>query len=1523
MNLLNSKILSYKDWANSQEQFVDPTHKKYLEYLNSWYDTNSRSNVLGDKISNKKQQYVQLVKDLMFLFNTDERNTFLSDVDYSKDEDLIYIIPYLAFKLKEISQILCSKREEIKKSKLKHSLAGSTEALERVLYEYILKNYTQKEYSYTRVPVSPLLSFFPELSSINSDFFVEVEELYDKNNYFDSDPSIPISNYLNINDLVDTVPFSSLSENELYGILSTRFLPKIANNPLSNVFLNYLTVFPDLSSLSITDLNANIQNNIIASKKYLGENVYGLTAIKTSDLNKPNYILNLDFAQGNSSFYWPTGNRILQKEKSYNIFKPININDSNLTLNRSVSGLSYLDSDLIFTDKNGIIEGAWLQGLRQETVKDNVDITFNGNEVRGFLFPFVGFTVDRKTLNFKSYAINDNDYNFYQKLDPTIKEKLSLDYFTNNTSISSSYDIFLNQTTLEGGVAGFFSDQTNTITKSNITSLSSIENVDTEKAYYYKFQKTDLYVQSGLTDIIWPVTTYNANSTDLPITLNAETCLPIKIKDENPSFSLVGSIAGKDFNSSDVIYKLEDKNGSNAVEAAWLGSGSITCLNLLKNSIPIYSSAAIYCSEYIDGPIQPSLSFKANPSNKISFVWNDEDTPADAVFKYIEHTSDCPFGKTFPHDFYKDQTYQNKNQLNMGLGFPLNQNKCTCNAVYYSPIGSEGNSVYDYNGMADYLFADPFGTGVDFTLSDWKDTRGLTVNNSPQFSFYQIDGTKDKQVGFGTGRWKTGNGSPMILKTGRRYTYYRNSLRKNTTNNSDVPFLVVNYPYKNITANCCNTTLSSTQVDLVILIDNSKTQTLDISIVKDLVKNLCSTILTTNTTSLISIISFASDALVLNYLTTDNDSIVEYIDNISIPTDYEKYQTNIYDALVLANNVLTKNFPINNDCYSNNILDLCQNVQYSIINKSKISTNSNCPRRNASKKVIIFSDGQETVNVGKAIPYANTLKNNGIEIVSMDIGMVSGDNDLMEIISSNDNDYYNLQKYLNNTDANTHTLIQSVASNLAGCFPLLPIWCKAVKNSSGAWIGLNEPSDMILRPGDYIAYLHQNNIAYTSQNTGGFNTPNISFTINIKLDGWDYDTNIFDSNNVGESYGGKPFWAKCYTISDSVNSFLKVGDFGGYIRFLENYVLVHQPEVSEMILSNNCYLEYNNITDSNIRWLQPIDFNCFLTKQQWNKLLLTEEISNFSEYLRNGNLLDLVVYQTYEPSDIILESYSEFKPVKYNYYAREPFSYKEDLYFIDSCENTFSILASAVIIQPYEPYKNLNNIHFPTVATLSFPSGTVSVNDVGSYLTPDKLGVSYYRGKGYSINVNPYSLSHIDSLSAERIFFDLNKYGPRNRGLTKKDQITPVEISNIDNSWIMQQYNAGYTAGVVADTISNQKLTPYQTNYEININNQIGISLQSDNFQFWDPYLYKWINSKNYPLSLRNEILSDSYQKKIDSLLVDKGLLSFWKNDIFGNNYGLFKKDYTVIPNNNFNYIFTENLSYLTQEINDFIIQEV
>ncbi len=1808
--------LDYNQWVSKNSNISSEDYEKeYILYLKNWYFKKTTSKSEFSK--NLRDEYVKLLKDLSFLFTSDEINLFVSQLDYTNDEEIIFAIPFFAKKLKQIALIYSKKREALKQAKLKYNLIGSKYGIEKILYDYILKGFTKTETNLIRVPSYEVYNNFPQLTSIKNDFFIEIEELHDKNTYFDSDPSVDISNYVDMNEFnSEFIPndFLNLEYNDILNLISSKFLPKASNSILSKVFNEFLNDIPNLNDINEFNVKSlNFLNTVEASKKYLSETIYGLTAVKLKDVDIYDNFLNLNFNAGNNWFYWPSGDKILNDNIFNNTYLELNINDSDLINSGATGGDNYTNSDLIFTDKSGLVEGAWLRGV-YNTKSEKVQMMCNikSSENKEFIFPYAGVEFSPKSLKFSNYKLKDDQNFLLDSLSPEIKEDILNDYFTGGLSTSSCNPIYLNNTKLiyNGAYADTFSDTADNIIKKqkNFSKLPVYDeetNNPYEQAYLYKFDKTDIPIKVGLNNIYWPLQNYSEDP-DIKLTITKDNSLPILLSEINVTNTMAGAVAGLNFQSADVLYKLNTKE-SDPIEAAWLGSSSISRLDTEVNSIRIYESSALKCAQYIEGPIQPSLSMIVKASEKKSFVWMDEDTYADDVFKYIPHLPTCPYNKQFPYDYYSDQDFQNENPINDVKHWK----KCNCKSVQYSPIGHSGNIVSEYNGMADYLFADPDGLEEDFALNSWKDTRNLTIKNSPQFSFYKInnDESSDINVGWGSGAWKTSNGSKMVLKCGRRYTYYRTSLR---SSQSDSPYFIGKYNYNKI-----NGLLDYTDgYDLVIVIDRSKSQSLNLETTKTCVVNLIDKLLEKNKNVQIGLVTFGLEANALSFLSRSKEQLKIKVNSIFVPTELYSYETKMLNSLTLAQKIITEKIVTNET--ESGITDLCKNLNFKILDNAIGNVYENYPQENKPKKIIIFSDGEETdlfknlsnfdysvydnsysqlektinnlnndlkknideyslsyldykdnlnknnlnvenyllsidtyrsqyelynslynetsinlennnkninntyksisesfkaelsseildlttkynslnalppkqknknldlikslqsklndlnskltqinaytssnfndlltikknfyntkkteiqtqlnsysglnakqikkvqtdidnlkltinkynnfildvdkykdsdlttntiktnlIVLKRAVDHANTniidlqkkiqesqiysqqlissyeknknnaqleinyltdikyveqqkliaikqkevkliaenfykdyasklisyitnyadlLKSQNINIFAIDIGLKSYDNNVLEEIASTYSNYFNLQKYLDYGDGDLNSFISYISMRINGSVPIIPIWYKAKRNSFGDWessyddFGNLEISDMILNPGDYLGYVHRSNISYYSDdNQSDFTTNSLSFTINIKLNGWDYENNYFSEQNYGDLYGAKPFWAKVNTSpTDSENFNKETIAFGGKIRFIDDYLPVQQPTVTEIFLENGCVVEYVRKKQSDFIWDQPLTFFRTESKYVWNKLFFKKDISNLADIM-NKQKLDGIVIESNELSDLSLEGYSSYKPAKYNYYARNSFIYNQGLYKKNRCLNSFFVYNTGIMIEPSNPYENILNIHFPTVANIPNPYNIVSDKEFGQYLLPENLGLSFYRGRGYNISIDNDSLDYMDSLNQEKIYFDLEKYGPRNRGLTKKDQITISKIDSIDNTWIMQPYGNADASGMIVNTKENQKMIPYQTNYEIEFKNRYGLSRQDDSFKFWNPENPPiWTDEKNFPLTFRKELTENVFVDRKSKLLTDKGKLQNWRLDIFGNEYGIYKK---FLPN--------------------------
>lgn len=1535
--------LTYRQWLDYQDQRPKGTDFEYISYLKTWYKRKSQNKNLLNNI--EREEYVQLLKDLNFAFKNDleEEDLFLKDIDYNKEEDLILTIPFFAKKLREIAQVINHKRESLKNTKSKYALVGSTQGLEDLMYNYMLKSFTKRNDNLTIVPLAKFHTVFPTLSSVNQNFYIEVEELYDFENYLGSDPTIDVSEYLNIENITDLFPFdvvSGVSENQLLSILATRFLPRTADSVLLKIFENYISILPDKSD-SETDISYRYQNLKEATKKYSSQTLYGLTAIKLEEVNTPDQILNIDLAQGQNWFLWPSGYQVLNNLTYNNFFEPINIQNSSFINSGATAGSNLKDSDLIFSDKNGILEGAWLRGPYSYQSKDYLKATLKAGDITEFLYPYVGYKVSSNNIDLEDFSIQTQDSKIFDALDISQQTNILKKYYTNSFPSSASNPVYLNQTTLiqNGAYAGDFSNESDVIIiqKHNFTAPEKYTG-ETSQAYAYKFKKTDLPVTAGYTFINWPTSTYTED-TAVPISFTEKDCLPVKLKEINPQFTMAGAVASTDKASADIIYKLNYRTTiSNAKEAAWLASVPVSFLDRYVENKYVYGKPGSdeflpveNCSHALEGAIQGSMAFKVAAGENVSFVWCGPDTYADEVFKYYPHASDCPYGNEYPHDYYLDQDYLNPNPLNNKLFWQ----KCNCHSIHYSPIGHKGTKAFDYDALTDLLYEDPFGLGDSFNIGSWKDTRNLNATNSPQFAFFQLDKTSkltDENIGYGEGRWVTSGpriGSEdsqrhrMVFKTGRRYSYRRTSLRKDPANNNNIiqsnlpPYLVVNYIYPTINAQMGDI---NTPCDFIFLWDISKSQSFNFEETKQGLIKLCKTLLLNDGSVQVAVVAFASNQIIASYLTTEFYELQLMLNSITQPLVYNDYQTDLGSALQIGQYILTTKI-VGLDRNASNLKTLCSNLKTTIANLSKLTTTVNVPQSSGVKRIVVISDGIQNLSTqkNKDLYFAensqtikeiakdikngivrvrkpldklnyntnyNTLKTTPLEIVSIvqgEMGILDKlQANVMEHIASDHTLYFDLYKYLTSGDGTYETFIDYISRRLVNIKPFRPVWRKLTRELGQDWVDAGDDTDIILNPNDYLCYFHQSQIVYRDLfKDVEFYQPSISFSINIKLDGWDYTTNSFHPSNVGPEFGAKPFWAEIPNEPVS---------FAGNISFYYDYVPVHQPKISTAVLNSGSFIQYKRVSREVLQWDQPLTFTVSVDSTYWAKINFKKEIFNLQEILRVGNNLNYLIEPSPEPSNLLLESFSQYKPSRYYYIAKNLFAYSEKLYLKNRCGESYVVFQSGAIVKPEEPYNNILNEFYPSIATISLPGYLYSEKQIGGYLLPHNMGVSSYRGRGYTYSITPNSVSASNLVNYEGVFLDNAKYGKRNRGLTKKDQLMPFELTDLDNSWIYEPFISGLKAGVAIDPQNKQKLTPYQSSYEIVGYNMYGLSRQDDEFEFWnfDNDQIKW-NQRDGSRNYRGDFTGSTYQTLIDKLLINKGELVQWRSDIFGSDFGLYK----------------------------------
>ena len=150
-----------------------------------------------------KDYYKTFIKTLGITARTTAERELFENVTIDDNTSLQSVIIGYARRLKDITVYIANKRNDIYYSKLKNNLIGTSTSLERLFYNYILTAFTRKitpdgiitSFIITKPDI---LESLPYLSTISSIFNIQIEEVYDTSNYFDRDPSVPISNYATI-----------------------------------------------------------------------------------------------------------------------------------------------------------------------------------------------------------------------------------------------------------------------------------------------------------------------------------------------------------------------------------------------------------------------------------------------------------------------------------------------------------------------------------------------------------------------------------------------------------------------------------------------------------------------------------------------------------------------------------------------------------------------------------------------------------------------------------------------------------------------------------------------------------------------------------------------------------------------------------------------------------------------------------------------------------------------------------------------------------------------------------------------------------------------------------------------------------------------------------------------------------------------------------------------------------------------------------------------------------------------------
>jgi hypothetical protein len=398
-----------------------------------------------------------------------------------------------------------------------------------------------------------------------------------------------------------------------------------------------------------------------------------------------------------------------------------------------------------------------------------------------------------------------------------------------------------------------------------------------------------------------------------------------------------------------------------------------------------------------------------------------------------------------------------------------------------------------------------------------------------------------------------------------------------------------------------------------------------------------------------------------------------------------------------------------------------------------------------------------------------------------------------------------------------------------------------------------------------------------------YNTPAPGYVLTTPLKGWDYNLGIQNQFSKIENAGARPFWAKTYIQKDQNTDFRGIEAWGTPIRFLDEYNLITQPEISDIVLETGNHVEYTRNNPVDLTWNQPLDLTVTVDKDEWCTLEVnTTGASNLQDQLTNYKN-DLIVTPTTATSNLTFQSFVDNEPVEVYYNALNSFVWNITA-VPEIPETVFGDVSATLAIEARQPWANLPNQFYPTVAMFPAFDELYSTSDIGGFFTPSNIGTTLYIDQDYTATLD------ISSKAILQYFEDANKR-PDGRGLTKQDQLSPYENITENNIWLKEPTVAGPIAGTIKKSIFKkyQKFLPYQSGYESNPRLRVGLLTPTSRQSPWTGKEdSEWGDLQNKPTTFTGEIDVESWANS--QVLKQAGLqIDNWVTDVFGNQYGLYK----------------------------------
>ena len=385
------------------------------------------------------------------------------------------------------------------------------------------------------------------------------------------------------------------------------------------------------------------------------------------------------------------------------------------------------------------------------------------------------------------------------------------------------------------------------------------------------------------------------------------------------------------------------------------------------------------------------------------------------------------------------------------------------------------------------------------------------------------------------------------------------------------------------------------------------------------------------------------------------------------------------------------------------------------------------------------------------------------------------------------------------------------------------------------------------------------------------NFPCAGFLLEHELTGWSYSDG---------SIGAKPYWAKLYNEKEVATKQKGVYSWGFPNQYIDGYVPHNIPEISPLQINYGDVIEYERMQGT-LYWNQPIKYNTFSDKRTWSVLENTQTAnSNLSSIFESQIHNSIEVVPSSSATDILLTNNANGLPVEIYYYALNSFTWPVSVVVTDASDEE-RITPPELYLQASQPWSNLNNRFYPTIAVLPTLDQVYTEETMGGYFLPNSLGASQFINKNFNVSFKT------TNLSGDFIIED-NSVHLGGRGRTKQDQPTLYTWEE-QNQWLKESPVAEKLAGAVNKqlTKSLQTFVPYQTNLA---ETALGLVTPNSRVSPWGgAKADEWTDNLNEPKGFTG-IRNVPAWAETQVLKQNKKWVDCWTSDIFGNQYGLFKQ---------------------------------